>query len=147
MGEFIIAVISPFCSGRAYRCVQVLVSILLIDKLFDIQVYILEETEDGPNLYVHHDIIISAFPLCTAWLDFPLKGGKRGLILKPLRYTVLGLNNLSGIFLFGYCLLVVVDRCELGVAFFSLPSISFRTFFFPKASFSEFYRLTVLCYV
>ncbi|KNA06714.1 hypothetical protein SOVF_178500 [Spinacia oleracea] len=48
------------------------------EEISQLEVYILEETEDGPNLYVHHDIIISAFPLCTAWLDFPLKGGERG---------------------------------------------------------------------
>lgn len=48
------------------------------DDVSQLEVYILEETEDGPNLYIHHDIIISAFPLCTAWLDCPLKGGDRG---------------------------------------------------------------------
>ncbi|KAL2894604.1 Periodic tryptophan protein 1-like protein [Bienertia sinuspersici] len=48
------------------------------EEISQLEVYILEETEDGPNLYVHHDIIISAFPLCTAWLDCPLKGGERG---------------------------------------------------------------------
>ncbi|KAK9663985.1 hypothetical protein RND81_14G011500 [Saponaria officinalis] len=48
------------------------------EELSQLEVYILEETEDGPNLYVHHDIIISAFPLCTAWLDCPIKGGERG---------------------------------------------------------------------
>ncbi|KAH9607627.1 hypothetical protein KSS87_014137 [Heliosperma pusillum] len=62
---------------------------LLLDAVYDLldapsvpckllDVYILEETEDGPNMYIHHDIIISAFPLCTAWLDCPLKGGERG---------------------------------------------------------------------
>ncbi|GAB4854857.1 hypothetical protein Ancab_023442 [Ancistrocladus abbreviatus] len=49
------------------------------DDVSQLEVYILEETEDGaPNLYVHHDIILSAFPLCTAWLDCPIKGGERG---------------------------------------------------------------------
>ncbi|XP_021722792.1 uncharacterized WD repeat-containing protein C17D11.16-like [Chenopodium quinoa] len=48
------------------------------EEISQLEVYILEDTEDGPNLYVHHDIIISAFPLCTAWLDCPLKGGERG---------------------------------------------------------------------
>ncbi|TXG59715.1 hypothetical protein EZV62_014288 [Acer yangbiense] len=42
-------------------------------------VYIYEESNDGdPNLYVHHHIIIPAFPLCTTWLDCPLKGGEKG---------------------------------------------------------------------
>uniref|UniRef100_A0A7C9CL02 Uncharacterized protein n=1 Tax=Opuntia streptacantha TaxID=393608 RepID=A0A7C9CL02_OPUST len=48
------------------------------DDISQLDVYILEETEYGPNLYIHHDIIISAFPLCTAWIDCPLKGGERG---------------------------------------------------------------------
>lgn len=48
------------------------------EDISQLEVYIFEETEDGPNLYVHHDIIISAFPLCTAWLDCPLKGGEKG---------------------------------------------------------------------
>ncbi|XP_058759553.1 uncharacterized WD repeat-containing protein C17D11.16-like [Vicia villosa] len=33
------------------------------------------------NLYIHHDIIIPEFPLCTAWLDCPLKGGEKGNFL------------------------------------------------------------------
>uniref|UniRef100_A0A2N9GNI6 Uncharacterized protein n=1 Tax=Fagus sylvatica TaxID=28930 RepID=A0A2N9GNI6_FAGSY len=42
-------------------------------------VWIYEESDDGdPNVYVHHDIIISANPLCTAWLDCPFKGGEKG---------------------------------------------------------------------
>ncbi|KAL0437475.1 UNVERIFIED_CONTAM: putative WD repeat-containing protein C17D11.16 [Sesamum radiatum] len=45
----------------------------------DQQVWILEDPTDGDsNMYVHHDIVIPAFPLCTAWLDCPLKGGERG---------------------------------------------------------------------
>lgn len=48
------------------------------DDISQLDVYVLEETEYGPNLYIHHDIIISAFPLCTAWIDCPLKGGERG---------------------------------------------------------------------
>lgn len=43
------------------------------------QVWILEDPSDAnSNMYVHHDIIIPAFPLCTAWLDCPIKGGDRG---------------------------------------------------------------------
>ncbi|KAF9678267.1 hypothetical protein SADUNF_Sadunf07G0017100 [Salix dunnii] len=42
-------------------------------------VWILDETSDGEsNLYVHHEVPLSAFPLCTAWLDCPLKGGEKG---------------------------------------------------------------------
>ncbi|GFP81995.1 periodic tryptophan protein 1 homolog [Phtheirospermum japonicum] len=42
-------------------------------------VWIIEDPSNGEsNMYVHHDIVIPAFPLCTAWLDCPLKGGERG---------------------------------------------------------------------
>ncbi|XP_031474643.1 uncharacterized WD repeat-containing protein C17D11.16 [Nymphaea colorata] len=45
-----------------------------------LKIYILEEdTEDGkPNLFVHHEIFLPSFPLCTAWLDCNLKGGDKG---------------------------------------------------------------------
>lgn len=37
--------------------------------------------EDGdPNMFVHHHVVLSAFALCTAWLDLPLKGGEKGNI-------------------------------------------------------------------
>lgn len=42
------------------------------------QVYVYEESSGSPNMYVHHDIIIPEFPLCTAWIDCPLKGGEKG---------------------------------------------------------------------
>ncbi|KAI9160214.1 hypothetical protein LWI28_006238 [Acer negundo] len=49
------------------------------DDVSHLEVYIYEESNDGdPNLYVHHHIIIPAFPLCTTWLDCPLKGGVKG---------------------------------------------------------------------
>ncbi|CDP14385.1 unnamed protein product [Coffea canephora] len=42
-------------------------------------VWILEGSEEGDsNMYVHHDIVIPAFPLCLAWLDCPLKEGEKG---------------------------------------------------------------------
>ncbi|OMO56219.1 hypothetical protein COLO4_35734 [Corchorus olitorius] len=45
-------------------------------------VWIYEDTDDGDsNMFVHHDIIISEFPLSTAWLDCPLKGGEKGNFL------------------------------------------------------------------
>lgn len=41
------------------------------DEYSFLQVSIYEETEDGdPNMYTHQEKILSAFPLCTAWLDF-----------------------------------------------------------------------------
>jgi len=40
-------------------------------------IWILDEDREE-NMYSHHEINISAPPLCTAWLDWPLKGGERG---------------------------------------------------------------------
>ncbi|WOL16521.1 hypothetical protein Cni_G25308 [Canna indica] len=49
------------------------------DEVSHLEVWIYEESEDGDsNMYVHHDIIIPAFPLCTAWLDCSLKSGDKG---------------------------------------------------------------------
>ncbi|KDP33212.1 hypothetical protein JCGZ_12734 [Jatropha curcas] len=49
------------------------------DEFSHLEVWIYEESEDGDsNMYVHHDIVLSAFPLCTAWLDCPLKGEEKG---------------------------------------------------------------------
>ncbi|CAL4945827.1 unnamed protein product [Urochloa decumbens] len=49
------------------------------EDIFSLQVNILEETEDGEqNMFVHHDAPLPAFPLCTAWMDFNLKGGDKG---------------------------------------------------------------------
>ncbi|KAJ0097530.1 hypothetical protein Patl1_28209 [Pistacia atlantica] len=42
-------------------------------------VHVYEESNDGDvNLYVHHHIIIPAFPLCMAWLDCPVEGVEKG---------------------------------------------------------------------
>ncbi|KVH91394.1 WD40 repeat-containing protein [Cynara cardunculus var. scolymus] len=41
-------------------------------------VWIIEDPDGDSNMYVHHDILIPAFPLCTAWLDCPIKGGEKG---------------------------------------------------------------------
>ncbi|KAL8528628.1 hypothetical protein ACS0TY_006173 [Phlomoides rotata] len=49
------------------------------DDVSHLEVWILEDPTDvNSNMYVHHDIIIPAFPLCTAWLDCPIKGGDKG---------------------------------------------------------------------
>lgn len=53
--------------------------LFMVECFLDDQVYVFEESNDGDhNIYVHHDIILSAFPLCTAWLDCPIKGGEKG---------------------------------------------------------------------
>ncbi|XP_074558735.1 uncharacterized protein LOC141814695 [Curcuma longa] len=49
------------------------------DEVSHLEVWICEESEDGDsNMYVHHDIILPAFPLCMAWLDCSLKGDDKG---------------------------------------------------------------------
>ncbi|EMS58184.1 Uncharacterized WD repeat-containing protein C17D11.16 [Triticum urartu] len=41
-------------------------------------VSIVEELEDGDlNMYVHHEVPLSDFPLCTAWMDFNFKDAKK----------------------------------------------------------------------
>ncbi|ERN03311.1 hypothetical protein AMTR_s00003p00233250 [Amborella trichopoda] len=50
------------------------------DDVSHLEVHIYEEdsVDNEANLYVHHDIILPAFPLCTEWLDCNLKGGDKG---------------------------------------------------------------------
>ncbi|XP_075487916.1 uncharacterized protein LOC142527084 [Primulina tabacum] len=49
------------------------------DDVSHLEVWIIENPTAGDvNMYVHHDIVIPAFPLCTAWLDCPIKGGEKG---------------------------------------------------------------------
>ncbi|KAK3937126.1 WD40-repeat-containing domain protein [Diplogelasinospora grovesii] len=40
------------------------------DELAHLEVYVYEDAAD--NLYVHHDIMLPAIPLCVEWLDFPV---------------------------------------------------------------------------
>ncbi|KAI0492880.1 hypothetical protein KFK09_027156 [Dendrobium nobile] len=52
------------------------------DEVSHLEVWIFEDSGDGDsNMYVHHDVILPAFPLCTAWLDCNLKGGDKGNFL------------------------------------------------------------------
>ncbi|VVB12529.1 unnamed protein product [Arabis nemorensis] len=48
------------------------------DEISHLEIYVYEEANGSPNMYVHHHIIIPEFPLCTAWMDCPLKGGEKG---------------------------------------------------------------------
>ncbi|KAJ0962568.1 hypothetical protein J5N97_027690 [Dioscorea zingiberensis] len=57
----------------------VIVSACNEDDVSYLQVSIFEELEDGEsNMYANNEIMLSAFPLCTAWLDCNLKGGESG---------------------------------------------------------------------
>jgi periodic tryptophan protein 1 len=46
------------------------------DELAHLEVYVYEDSAD--NLYVHHDILLPAIPLCVEWLDIPV-GNKPGV--------------------------------------------------------------------
>lgn len=55
------------------------------DELAHLEVYVYEDESD--NLYVHHDIMLPAIPLCVEWLDIPVsssgdaaKGGKGNFV-------------------------------------------------------------------
>ncbi|KAH6682256.1 WD40-repeat-containing domain protein, partial [Plectosphaerella plurivora] len=41
------------------------------DELAHLEVYVYEDAAD--NLYVHHDIMLPAIPLCVEWLDLPVQ--------------------------------------------------------------------------
>ncbi|KAG7542303.1 WD40 repeat [Arabidopsis thaliana x Arabidopsis arenosa] len=44
-----------------------------------LDIYVCEETSNGsPNIYSHQEILLPKPPMCTAWLDCPLKGGEKG---------------------------------------------------------------------
>ncbi|KAL5096229.1 hypothetical protein RYX36_000556, partial [Vicia faba] len=52
------------------------------DDVNYLEVWILEDANTRDmNLYIHHDIIIPEFPLCTTWLDCPLKGGEKEYVV------------------------------------------------------------------
>lgn len=46
------------------------------DEVAHLEVYVYEDSED--NLYVHHDIMLPAIPLCIEWLDIPVGRGSEG---------------------------------------------------------------------
>lgn len=46
------------------------------DEVAHLEVYVYEDS--GDNLYVHHDIMLPAIPLCVEWLDFPVGKGMEG---------------------------------------------------------------------
>ncbi|KAK2738509.1 hypothetical protein FQN57_007024 [Myotisia sp. PD_48] len=43
------------------------------DEVAHLEVYVYEDSAD--NLYVHHDIMLPAIPLCVEWLDMPVGTG------------------------------------------------------------------------
>ena len=49
---------------------NMLVTAKVEDEVAHLEIYIYEDEAD--NLYVHHDIMLPAIPLCVEWLDFPV---------------------------------------------------------------------------
>ena len=54
---------------------NLLVAAKVEDEMAHLEVYVYEDSAD--NLYVHHDIMLPAIPLCVEWLDIPV--GKAGV--------------------------------------------------------------------
>lgn len=56
------------------------------DEISQLEIHVYEEQVVGEsggiedNLYVHHDLMLSSFPLCLEWIDFPFAndGGEKG---------------------------------------------------------------------
>lgn len=46
------------------------------DEVAHLEVYVYEDEAD--NLYVHHDIMLPAIPLCVEWIDVPVGEGAEG---------------------------------------------------------------------
>lgn len=45
------------------------------DDVSTLELWVYEEAEtvgDEANVYVHHELMLPAFPLCLAWLDCPV---------------------------------------------------------------------------
>lgn len=45
------------------------------DNISQLEIYVYDESQE--NLYVHHDIMLPAYPLCLEWLDFPCSSASR----------------------------------------------------------------------
>ncbi|KAL9581575.1 MAG: hypothetical protein Q9203_005834, partial [Teloschistes exilis] len=52
---------------------NMLVAAKVEDEVAHLEIYVYEDEED--NLYVHHDIMLPAIPLCVEWLDLPVGKG------------------------------------------------------------------------
>ncbi|KAG2448617.1 hypothetical protein HYH02_006506 [Chlamydomonas schloesseri] len=54
------------------------------DDVSNLEVWVYEEADGGgeANLYVHHEVLLPAFPLCLAWMDCDPRGepGRRNLV-------------------------------------------------------------------
>lgn len=78
-----------------------------VEEVSYLEVYLYDEGND--NLYVHHDLMIPSFPLCTEWLDCSVSDGSNFVAVgtfdpeieiwnldvldTPVPETILGLNS------------------------------------------------------
>lgn len=59
------------------------------DDISHLEIYLYDESEDNEaNMYVHHDIMLPAFPLCLEWLDFRV--GRKSSLETPGNYVAIG---------------------------------------------------------
>ncbi|KAG0367274.1 WD40-repeat-containing domain protein [Gamsiella multidivaricata] len=59
------------------------------DDISHLEVYLYDESEENEgNMYVHHDIMLPAFPLCLEWLDFRV--GRKSSMQTPGNYVAVG---------------------------------------------------------
>ncbi|KAG0239672.1 hypothetical protein BGW41_007555 [Actinomortierella wolfii] len=59
------------------------------DDISELQIYIYDQSDETEaNMYVHHDIMLPAFPLCLEWLDF--RAGRKAHLQTPGNYIAVG---------------------------------------------------------
>ncbi|KAF9995894.1 hypothetical protein BGZ65_008494 [Modicella reniformis] len=59
------------------------------DDISHLEIYLYDESEENEsNMYVHHDIMLPAFPLCIEWLDFRV--GRKSKLETPGNYVAVG---------------------------------------------------------
>ncbi|KAF9089960.1 hypothetical protein BGX23_006331 [Mortierella sp. AD031] len=59
------------------------------DDISHLEIYLYDESEENEgNMYVHHDIMLPAFPLCLEWLDFRV--GRKSSVAGPGNYVAVG---------------------------------------------------------
>jgi periodic tryptophan protein 1 len=60
---------------QIYNTDNLLLAAIIEDEIAHLEVYVYED--DADNLYVHHDIMLPAYPLCVEWLNY--NAGKPGV--------------------------------------------------------------------
>lgn len=59
------------------------------DDISHLEIYLFDESDESEaNMYVHHDIMLPAFPLCLEWLDFRV--GRKSSLGTPGNCVAIG---------------------------------------------------------